>query len=501
MYTVEQIVSGYKKGSFSVVDIVNEYLGIIEKWEGKINALVTVVDKEAVLKQAKSCDAVLQEARKTDAIDSVFEKQPLFGVPIIHKDMFLTKGIRTTAGSKVLDNFIAPYDSTVVKKLKEAGTIIIGKANQDAWAHGSSGENSDFGDTRNPWHADYVPGGSSSGSASSVIAGYAPIATATDTGGSVRQPAGLTGLVGVKPTYGRVSRFGIVAMASSLDSIGHMTLNVLDNALVLSLTAGQDKNDATTFVGKVPNYYKELKDLEELSEAEWLKGLKIGILVDAFEKGVDSQIAKIVEQRARQLSKFGAEIVEIKLPEIKYGLPLYYIIQTAEVSSNLARYDGVRYGNFRDAFGAEARRRIMLGNYILSDVVEGKQEATTYFKAAEGKALLTNKFKQAFEQVDALIAPVSPTLPFKLGEKTADPLQMYMSDLLTVPMSIAGIPAISVNADFVNVEDYVLPVGMQVATDFFNESVMYKIAFALEKLSPNIIDKFKEYGFSGFDKL
>ena len=497
-YTIHELIKGYKAGKFSVTQIIGEYISHIEKYEPKVNALITLVDKELLLKKAKECDEELNANIKNNSVSKLYESKPLFGVPVIHKDMFLTKGIRTTAASKVLDNFIPVYNATVVEKLEKAGAIILGKANQDAWAHGSSGENSDYGFTRNPWHADYVPGGSSSGSAAAVMAGFAPLSTATDTGGSVRQPASLTGTVGLKPTYGRVSRYGVVAMASSLDSIGHFTLDVLDNAYVLGITAGKDLNDATTSDLPVPDYYGSLLKFKGPEHKDWLKGYKIGILIDAFKEGVDSKVADLVYKQAEKLRGFGAEVVEFSLPEIKYGLPLYYIIQTAEVASNLARYTGVRYGHDRSYFSDEAKRRIMLGNYILSDVVEGKQEATTYFKAAEGKALLIKKFKEAFSKLDAIVMPVSPTLPFKIGSKTSDPLQMYMSDLLTVPVNIAGIPGISLNAGFVNVEDYVLPVGMQVVTDFFEELKMYKVAIALESVSINIVDMFSEHGFVGF---
>ena len=496
--TILEIIEGYKNQDFSIIEVVTQYLDNIEQLEPKINALITLRNKEEILKEAKEKQKILEEAIKTNGQDALFKEKPLFGIPVVVKDMFLTKGLRTTAASKVLDNFIPQYDGTVISKLKQAGVIILAKANQDAWAHGSSGENSDYGPTHNPWHYDYVPGGSSSGSAASLMAGYAPFTTGTDTGGSIRQPASLTGVVGLKPTYGRVSRFGVIAMASSLDSIGHFTLDVKDSAYILSITAGHDSLDATTYEDPVPDYLTELEKMSSLDRAEWLKGKKIGILKQGFEKGVEDVVSNTVLNVAKKLEEFGATVIDVSLPEIEYGLPLYYIIQTAEVSSNLARYDGVRYGNPRTYFGAEAKRRIMLGNYILSDVVEGKQEATTYFKAAEGKALLTQKMLELFNKVDAFILPVSPTLPFKIGEKTSDPLQMYMSDLLTVSTSIVGVPGISINAGFAEKQDAVLPIGMQIVSNFLDELTLFEIGLAVESITPNIIEEFKKSGLRGY---
>ena len=528
-YSVIEILNGYKTGRFTVLDLVRQYFDNIKHWEEqkKINAIITLVDWETIKQHAQAKQQVLEKARKDGKLQELFAKYPLFGVPVVLKDMFVTKGIRTTAGSRVLDNFVPEYNATVTQRLLDAGAIILAKANQDAWAHGSSGENSDFGPTHNPWAFDYVPGGSSSGSAAATIAGYAPIVTGTDTGGSIRQPASFTGTVGIKPTYGRVSRYGIVAMASSLDSIGHFGTNVWDVAYTLGITAGRDAFDATTSAHPVPDYVKILTEVLEdgvvknltsgvgsqssdvkfltLAQAGYLKngriaqdllkqkplaGIKIGVLKEGFGPGVDEQVKQVVMQAVEKLQDLGAELVDVSLPELKYGLPLYYIIQTAEVASNLARYDGVRYGNDRTHFGSEAKRRIMLGNYILSDVVEGKVSATTYYKAAQGKALLIKRFGQLMQDIDAFVMPTSPTLPFKLNAKAGDPLQMYMSDLLTVTINIVGTTALALNAGFVDVNNVTLPVGMQVVADFFREDLVFKIGFALETVLENPVERF-----------
>ncbi|MDP3988035.1 MAG: Asp-tRNA(Asn)/Glu-tRNA(Gln) amidotransferase subunit GatA, partial [Candidatus Levybacteria bacterium] len=390
---------------------------------------------------------------------------PLLGIPIALKDLYSTKEIKTTAASKVLENYIPPYDATVVKKLREAGAVIVGKTNCDAWAHGSSGENSDFGPTKNPWNKEYVPGGSSSGSAASLASGMCLGSTGTDTGGSIRFPASFCNLVGLKPTYGLVSRYGIVAMASSLDSIGHFTKTVEDSALFLNTTAGNDKLDATSTTKKIPNYRKNIKN--------GIKGLKIGVPKEYRGEGIEKEVLKVFEDALKKYESLGAEIVEISLPHTEYAIAVYYIIQPAEVSSNLARYDGIRFGSPRENFGDEAKRRIMLGTYTLS---AGYYNAY-YKKAMQVRTLIKKDFDDAFEKVDAIITPASPTLSWKIGEKTNDPLKMYLSDIFTVTVNLAGIPGLSVPAGFANE----LPVGLQIIGPQFSEELLFQVGHAYER--------------------
>jgi aspartyl-tRNA(Asn)/glutamyl-tRNA(Gln) amidotransferase subunit A len=355
--------------------------------------------------------------------------------------------------------------------LKDVGAIILGKTNLDAWAHGSSGENSDFGPTQNPWGFKYVPGGSSSGSAAAVAAGMCLAATGTDTGGSIRLPASFCNLVGLKPTYGRVSRYGIVAMASSLDSIGHFTKDVTDSAIILNITAGKDFFDATTPTVFVPDYTKNLK--------RGIKGLKIGIPKEYFIKGMNKEMEKRIKDAIKKLEIFGGRLVDVSLPHTEYALAVYYIIQPSEVSSNLARYDGIRYGFPRDKFGDEARRRIMLGTYALS---AGYYEAY-YLKAMQVRTLIKKDFDEAFKKVDVLIAPVSPTPPFKLGEKVDNPLQMYLSDIFTVTANLAGIPGLTVPAGFIPSASsgQALPVGIQILGPQFSEELLFQVAYVYEQ--------------------
>ena len=454
--------------------MAEEYLSQINKSEGILNALITKLDKKEVFSQIDRLYEKTGLKREKRVPPEVFKKYSLFGVFVIHKDMFLTKGIRTTAASRVLENYIPPYSATVVKKLANAGAIVLAKANQDAWAHGSSGENSDFGPTQNPWKLGYVPGGSSSGSAAALAAGYSTFTTGTDTGGSIRQPASFCGLVGLKPTYGRVSRYGIVAMASSLDSIGHFSYTSLESAFILQITAGKDPYDATTWPEPPVDY---LEFVKKSTNSHKVRDMTIGILRQSFDSKVDSSIKQAMEKVAEKFKSYGAKIELVDFPELDYALALYYIIQPAEVASNLARYDGIRYGNPRQYFGSEAKRRIMLGNYILSDVVEGKIEATSYYKAAEGKAILAQKFKQLFEKYDALLLPTSPTLPFRIGEKTQDPLAMYLSDLFTVPVNIAGLPALNVP---VSVTEDNFPVGIQIIAPWYKEEILFYLGSLIE---------------------
>lgn len=470
--TIKQSLDKLSKKEISSVELTKSCLEQIKKHNPEINAFITV-DEAGALEQAESADKLASQGE-------AWEAKPLLGIPVAVKDIFLTKGLKTTAASKVLEDYIPQYDATVVKKLKDAGAVIVGKTNLDAWAHGSSGENSDFGKTLNPWNKEYVPGGSSSGSAASLAANMCLASTGTDTGGSIRLPASFTNVVGLKPTYGRVSRYGIVAMASSLDSIGHFTKTVEDSALFLNVTAGRDPLDATTPDVEIPDYTKDIK--------KGVKGLRLGIAKEYFGEGLDKEIKEKALQAVKKLEKLGAIIQEISLPATGHAIACYYIIQPSEVSSNLARYDGIRYGNDRSAFGDEAKRRIMLGTYTLS---AGYYDAY-YKKAMKVRTLIKQDFERAFDPsmdgVDAIITPVSPTLPWKLGEKINDPLKMYLSDIFTVTANLAGIPGLSVPAGFVNN----LPVGIQILGPQFSEKLLFQIGHAHEqetmfyKQTPNL---------------
>jgi aspartyl-tRNA(Asn)/glutamyl-tRNA(Gln) amidotransferase subunit A len=455
--TLTEALEGLKEKKFSSVDLVNACLARIKEVDPKLNAFITVTETEA-LEAAKKADEKLQQG----------ESLPLLGIPVALKDLYVTKGIKTTAASKVLGNYIPQYDGTAVIRLKEAGAVIIGKTNCDAWAHGSSGENSDFGPTKNPYNLEYIPGGSTSGSPVAVASDMAFVATGTDTGGSIRLPAGFCNVVGLKPTYGRVSRYGVIAMASSLDSIGHLTKTVEDSARVLQVTAGNDERDGTTPKKDVPDYLKDIKS--------GVKGLKIGIPKEYFAEGLDPKVKELTESALKELESQGAELVEISLPHTKYAIEVYYIIQTAEVSSNLARYDGIRYGHPRSAFGDEAKRRIMLGTYVLS---AGYYDAF-YKKAMQVRTLLIKDFAEAFNNIDVIITPTSPTPPWKIGEKTADPLQMYLSDIYTVTANLTGNPGLAVPIGFANG----LPTGMQILGPHFSEDLLYRVGYAFEQTKP-----------------
>lgn len=453
--TIKKAREGLKTKQFSSVELVNSCLEQIKTKNPSLNAFITVCGDEA-LGQAKQADELIRNGQDL----------PLLGIPIAAKDIFSTKGVKTTAASKVLENYIPEYDATVIEKLKAAGAIIVGKTNLDAWAHGSSGENSDFGKVLNPWNEEYVPGGSSSGSAVSVTSGMSLAATGTDTGGSIRLPASFNNIVGLKPTYGRVSRSGIIAMASSLDCVGHFTKTVEDSAIFLNVTAGQDNLDATTPPIEVPNYLKSLSN--------GIKGLKIGVPKEYTDpKAIEPEVLKNFNDSLKVLEKLGAEIVNISLPNTEYGIAVYYIIQPAEVSSNLARYDGIRYGNDRSSFGNEAKRRIMLGTFTLS---VGYYDAY-YKKAMRVRTLIIKDFEDAYKKVDTIISPVSPTAPWKIGEKVNDPLKMYLSDVLTVNCNLAGIPGLSVPSGFING----LPVGVQFLGPKFSEELLFRIGYAFEQ--------------------
>jgi len=462
LLTITNALEKLEKKEFSSVELTKAYLERIEKLDPKLNAFITVT-KDVALKQAEAADKKRIEGKNL----------PLLGIPVGLKDLYLTQDIRTTAGSKVLENYIGQYDGTAVKRIKDAGAVIIGKLNCDAWAHGSSGENSDFGPTKNPYNTDFVPGGSSSGSPAAVAADFCLAATGTDTGGSIRLPASFCNVVGLKPTYGRVSRYGVIAMASSLDSVGHFTKTVEDNARFLQVTAGKDEFDATTPHQVVQDYLKSMNGS--------VKGLKIGVPKEYFIEGLDPEVKKLTEEALSLLEKEGAIISEVSLPHTEYAIAVYYIIQTAEVSSNLARYDGIRFGSTRDKFGDEAKRRIMLGTYVLS---AGYYDAY-YKKAQMVRTLLVEDFRKAFEKVDVIITPASPTPAWKLGEKVNNPLSMYLSDIFTVHTNLTGHPGLSVPIGFTNG----LPVGMQIIGPHFSEDLLFKVGHAYEQVNPVWMNK------------
>ena len=468
--TIEQIKTGLTARKFSATELAAEALRFAESENPKTNAMLLF-----------STERALAAAKKVD--DQISAGEPLgalAGVPIAVKDVISTKGIRTTCGSKLLEKYIPPYDATAVIRLEQAGGIIVGKANCDEFAMGSSNENSAFGAVRNPVALDRVPGGSSGGSAASVAQGTSVVSLGSDTGGSIRQPASFCGVVGVTPTYGRVSRYGLVAFASSLDHIGPFARNVRDAATLLSVIAGHDSNDATSASAPVPDYAALLDGN--------VKGMKIGLPKEYF-KGLASETGDLIAKGVEVLKKLGCEVREVTLPTTDYAIACYYIICTAEASSNLARYDGVRYTtrsessaslidmyrNTRgEGFGAECKRRIMLGTYVLS---AGYYDAY-YLKAQKVRALIARDFAQAFAEVDAIIAPVSPFPAFRLGEKLDDPMEMYLSDIYTITGDLAGIPCMSVPCGNTAAG---LPVGMQILTKHFDESGMFRLAHAFER--------------------
>jgi aspartyl-tRNA(Asn)/glutamyl-tRNA(Gln) amidotransferase subunit A len=482
MPTIHEANQLLKSRELSSVELTRACLERIKAAEPKVHALVTVTDQLA-LEQADRADKLL--AQKDNL-------SPLTGIPVLIKDNMCIRGVLTTCSSKILDSFVPPYDATVVEKLNDSGAVILGKANMDEFAMGSSTENSALFTTTNPWDLNRVPGGSSGGSAAAVAAGEAFYALGSDTGGSIRQPASFCNVVGLKPTYGRVSRYGLVAFASSLDQIGPLTQDVIDCALVLSVIAGYDPRDSTSVPRPVPSYTGCLS-------AE-LKGLKIGVPREYFVAGIQTEVETTLRAAIAKLARLGAAVDwEVSLPHTPYALAVYYIIAPSEASANLARYDGVKYGfsyqktdNMWEAmektrefgFGAEVKRRIMLGTYALS---AGYYDAW-YLKAQKVRTLIRHEFDQLFERFDALITPTSPTVPFKIGEKTDDPLQMYLSDVCTIPVNIAGLPAMSIPAGFANG----LPIGMQVIGKPFAEETILKIAYAYEqatdwhKKKPNI---------------
>lgn len=468
-YTLEELHDKLVSKELTAVDLVEASYKRIEETDEQVGAFLALSKEEA-----------LQAARETDE-KGIDPNNVLSGLPVGIKDNILTKGVTTTASSKMLEDFVPVYDATATEKLKEAGMISVGKLNMDEFAMGGSTENSAFKLTRNPWDLSKVPGGSSGGSAAAVAAGQVPVSLGSDTGGSVREPAAFTGLVGVKPTYGRVSRYGLIAFGSSLDQIGPFTRTVKDNALVLNAISGHDPKDSTSYNGETPDFTEGID--------KGVKGLRIGVPKEYFnEDAKETGVIESVRNALKLYEELGAEIVEVSLPHSRYGIPAYYIIASSEASSNLQRFDGIRYGyrsenvsslediyvkSRSEGFGLEVKRRIMLGTFSLSS---GFYDAH-FKKAAQARTLIRNDFDTVFEDVDVLVAPTTTTTAFEIGGKIDDPLAMYMSDILTVPVNLAGVPSLSIPCGFSND----MPVGMQIISKHFDEQMMYRVAYAFEK--------------------
>jgi len=471
--TAHEIIEMIKNKEVTCKEVTEAVIQRIDNVEEKVKSYITI-DKESALNKANEVDEKISKGQDVG---------PLYGLPIAIKDNMCTNGLKTTCASKILYNFEPPYDATVVKKLKQANMVLLGKLNMDEFAMGSSTENSAFSTTRNPWDLERVPGGSSGGSAAAVSADEAFFTLGSDTGGSIRQPASLCGVVGMKPTYGRVSRFGLVAFASSLDQIGPITKDVTDCAIVMNIICGYDEYDSTSAPIDVPDFMEALKND--------VKGLKIGVPKEYMEEGISPEVKDSVIKALELLKSLGANYEEFSIPIVKYALPTYYIIASSEASSNLARYDGVKYGfradNYEDlldlykksrsqGFGQEVKRRIMLGTYALS---AGYYDAY-YKKALKVRTLIKQAFDQAFEKYDVIISPTSPTTAFKIGEKVANPIEMYLSDICTVPVNIAGIPAISIPC---GLDSNNLPIGLQIIGKAFDEETILRVAYTFEQNS------------------
>lgn len=472
--SIQNLHDQLKDKKISAVELTQDYLKRIKDSNPELNSFITVTE-DIALDAARNADLCLKTGQNVT---------PLTGIPVGIKDLFVITGTRTTCGSHILENYTAPYTATVVERLVAAGAVIVGKLNMDEFAMGSSNEHSYYGCVRNPWERDHIPGGSSGGSAAAVAAEHCVAALGTDTGGSIRQPASHCGVVGIKPTYGRVSRYGMVAFASSLDQCGPMARSVRDCAETLQIISGFDPKDSTSLNLPVPDYGKTL--------GASIKGKKIGIPKEYFVTGTDAEVAKTVDTAIAELKKLGAECVDISLPHTDYALPCYYIIAPAEASANLARFDGVRFGHrtkapkdLRDlydlsrteGFGPEVTLRITIGTFVLNS---GYYDAY-YKKAQQVRTLITQDFLRAFEKVDAIVTPVSPTAAFRFGEKTDDPLQMYLSDIFTIPCNLAGLPGMSVPCGFTSQK---LPVGMQLIGKPLAEAEILQIAHAYEQATP-----------------
>jgi len=467
--SLSELAGALKQKKISSVELTRLHLERIGRLNGDLNAFITV-NAEGALAQAKQADARL--AGKGNAGSA----GPLTGIPVAHKDIFCTKGVLTTCGSKMLANFKSPYDAHVIEQFERAGSVLLGKCNMDEFAMGSSNETSHFGPVRNPWDRRLVPGGSSGGSAAAVAARMAPVATGTDTGGSIRQPAALTGVCGLKPTYGAVSRYGIVAFASSLDQAGPLARSAEDLALMMDVMAGFDARDSTSLERPREDYKRELS----LN----LSGLRIGIYKEYFGEGIEPEVRKAVEEAVRWYESQGAKRVPIELPRAKLGVPVYYVIAPAEASSNLSRFDGMRYGHRAkeysdlldlycrtraEGFGAEVKRRILVGTYVLS---HGYYDAY-YLQAQKIRRLIAQDFSAAFQKCDVILGPTAPTTAFAIGAKTDDPVQMYLNDIFTIPAPLAGLPAMSIPCGF---DAKGLPIGLQLQGDYFSEAKLLGIA-------------------------
>ena len=476
--TIQETHDGLKNKKFSAVEVAEDYLARIKKIDGEVKSFITVTEKTA-LEQAKEVDKKIKQGEEINS---------LAGIPASIKDVIVTKDILSTAASNILKNYLPPFDATAVKKLKNNGLVLLGKVNCDAFAHGASTENSDFFVTRNPWDLEKVPGGSSGGSAAAVAADECGYSLGTDTGGSIRQPASFCGVVGLKPSYGRVSRYGLMSMTSSTDCLSIIAKNVADAAIILKEIAGQDKKDSTTLNIPVDDYFPVLENSE-------VKGLKIGVPEEYFAEGINPEVKKTVKNAILKFKDLGAEIIPVSLPHTKYAVPVYYIITSSEISSNLARYDGIRYAKLEnwetknlldnylkirgEGFGAEAKRRIMLGTYALS---AGYYDAY-YLKAQKVRALIKKDFEEVFERVDILAAPVSPNVAFKIGAHSNNPLEMYLEDIFVSAVSLAGLPAVSVPCGFAKDENSSreMPVGLQIIGRPFDESGILKAGYVYEK--------------------
>jgi len=469
--TLAELAKGLSDGTFSARELTEALLSRIDEHDASLNAFISV-----------TADWALARADDSDAARSKGQVSALSGLPIIYKDIFCTSGVLTTCGSRILENFVSPYDATVVERLSAAGAVMLGKTNMDEFAMGSSNETSYFGPVKNPWNTECIPGGSSGGSAAAVAARLSPAATGTDTGGSIRQPAALTGTVGLKPTYGRVSRYGMVAFASSLDQAGVITRTAEDAAMLLSVMAGFDERDSTSVDHPVPDYVGGLGASP--------KGLKIGIVRQHFDAGLDAQCGARVKEALSALEQQGAKLIEVDLPNLDLSVPTYYVVAPAECSSNLSRFDGVRFGHRAEGakdlldlycrsrgegFGAEVKRRIMTGTYVLS---AGYYDAY-YLKAQKVRQLISQDFKNAFASVDVIAGPTAPTPAFKLGDKTDDPITMYLNDIYTIGANLAGLPGISVPCGFVDE----LPVGLQLVGPHFAEGAILACAHQYQQLT------------------
>ena len=469
--TIAELAQGLHDKEYSAEELARHFLDRIESVGAELNAVITPTPELAIA-AAKQADQQL----------AIGQAGPLTGIPLLHKDIFCTDGVRTSCGSRMLDNFISPYDATVVTRLKDAGMVMLGKTNMDEFAMGSSNETSYYGAVRNPWNIECVPGGSSGGSAAAVAARLAPVATGTDTGGSIRQPASFCGITGIKPTYGAVSRYGMIAFASSLDQAGPMTIDAMDAALMLNAMSGFDERDSTSIERAVPDHTATLNDS--------ISGLKVGIPKEFFGDGLDEDVAQLINAAVKELEKLGAVIKEVSLPNMSASVPTYYVVAPAECSSNLSRFDGARFGHRCDnpkdlgdlyarsrgeGFGAEVKRRIMIGTYALS---AGYYDAY-YLKAQKVRRVISEDFKKAFADVDVIAGPAAPEVAFKLGAKSDDPVTMYLSDIYTIAVNLAGLPGMSIPCGFHSG----LPVGLQLIGNYFEEGRLLNVAHQYQQVT------------------